>query len=60
MITIKGKHSVLEALLSDVKISDITIFDVNPTGDLKKILLVKPIEKVMENPEKIIKSLGDG
>tara|TARA_B100000427_G_C15517684_1_gene598928 strand:+ start:3600 stop:4310 length:711 start_codon:yes stop_codon:yes gene_type:complete len=38
MITIKGKHSVLEALLSDVKISDITIFDVNPTGDLKKIL----------------------
>ncbi|MBH38268.1 23S rRNA (guanosine(2251)-2'-O)-methyltransferase RlmB [bacterium] len=38
MITIKGKHSVLEALLSGVSISDITVFDQNPTGDLKKII----------------------
>ncbi len=38
MITIKGKHSVLEALLSNVKINDITIFDLNPTGELKRIM----------------------
>ena len=54
MITIKGKHSVLEALLSDVKISDITVFDQNPTGDLKKIFQLAsqkgiPIRKQPKN-----------
>tara|TARA_B100000427_G_C15496090_1_gene589883 strand:+ start:1191 stop:1898 length:708 start_codon:yes stop_codon:yes gene_type:complete len=38
MITIKGKHSVLEALLSNVKISEITVYDHNPSGKLKRIV----------------------